>query len=1033
MMSRSKCSYIFTSLFLLLTSFVFAQTGTIEGFVFDSQSDEPLPGSNIYLEGTSLGAAADLNGKFVIHQVAVGQYQMVVSYIGYKNKTIDVTVEADQTLEQVVTLDFQSLEGERIEVTAQAEGQLKAINEQLSSNSIKNVVSAERIHQLPDANAATAISRLPGVSLMNGDQVVIRGVQAKLNQVLLNGVQLPSTDMNNRSTNLGFISSNLLSGIEVIKAITPDMDANSLGGVVNLRLREAPKDFHFDALTQGNYNAQDHVTDNYTFWASVSNRFFDDKLGVFVQGNMDRTDGGNQSSSITPVLISSGDKTFGQGLYQPNAATFEYDANVTKNGGGSLILDYLLPKGKIVLQNTYAGNYTDQNNNQILMNYDASTINYTVDRKLFGKDLWINALQAENTFDDIKVQTSLSHSFTQRYTDYGHNPGVWTQFQSPGTIAPFGIDASGQPIDYTEDAQQSITLKKSLRILDNLNPEDVENAVLGGWVSERYDNFKQHLYNASLDVSTPFNFSNDITAEIKAGGKATRTTRDNDIDVYFAHDAADQYANPEANNFFGPPPLSEGNRLKFTRVMDNDFDRGQYYMDSFYDFKNDGFPYVIDPDKYDDWLKLSKKGWASPLMKAESWKNDWKGSELFSAAYLMGTLNFGPQATLLGGVRFESYNMIYHAQFTHVTHTVYGDAASTYNGTVTVNNHPDSTTDLYHVVPYNAFNVDRTDNNIFPNVQFKYDVNDWSDLRLAYTTGISRPDYIAIIPKVSFQNGNFELGNPKLKPSTAQSFDIVGSFHSDEIGLFTVDAFYKIIENQMYNTSIYLKNLSEYADNVYVPDSTFLQERFGFTASPTYRVAVSLNNKANGYIRGIEFDWQTNFWYLPGLLSSLVLDINYTISGSNTSYTVLTPTVTTVYDTVNNRPRPRNIYSTEKTVYTGRLIQQANDVLNVAIGADYKGFHTRMSFSMTGNVINSIGTRPEEASFTGNIYRWDFTIKQELPIDGLSLTLNGVNIFHNGIKSYRNYRRSPDAPVTKNLVSVLYYPSIFSMNLRYSF
>jgi hypothetical protein len=88
---------------------------------------------------------------------------------------------------------------------------------------------------------------------------------------------------------------------------------------------------------------------------------------------------------------------------------------------------------------------------------------------------------------------------------------------------------------------------------------------------------------------------------------------------------------------------------------------------------------------------------------------------------------------------------------------------------------------------------------------------------------------------------------------------------------------------------------------------------------------------------------------------------------------------------------------------------------------------------MTGNVITNIGTRPEEASFTGNIYRWDFTIKQELPIDGLSLTLNGVNIFHNGIKTYRKYKRTPDAPVTKNLISVLYYPSVFSMNLRYSF
>ena len=145
-----------------------------------------------------------------------------------------------RTLELNISLPSEVIEGKPVVVTAQATGQRGAINQQLTSNTIINVVSAEKIRQLPDDNAATALSRLPGVSLMNGDQVVIRGVEAKLNQVLINGIQMPSTDMGNRSTNLGFISSNMLSGIEVIKAITPDMDANTVGGVVNLRLASAP-------------------------------------------------------------------------------------------------------------------------------------------------------------------------------------------------------------------------------------------------------------------------------------------------------------------------------------------------------------------------------------------------------------------------------------------------------------------------------------------------------------------------------------------------------------------------------------------------------------------------------------------------------------------------------------------------------------------------------------------------------------------------------------------------------------------------
>ena len=108
-------------------------------------------------------------------------------------------------------------------------------------------------------------------------------------------------------------------------------------------------------------------------------------------------------------------------------------------------------------------------------------------------------------------------------------------------------------------------------------------------------------------------------------------------------------------------------------------------------------------------------------------------------------------------------------------------------------------------------------------------------------------------------------------------------------------------------------------------------------------------------------------------------------------------------------------------------------MVNAALGVDYKGFSGRISFSMTGNVLNNVGIRPEESAYTGNIYRWDFTLKQELPIDGLSIALNGVNIFHNGIKTYRDYRLNPDAPITKNLISVLYAPTIFQANLRYSF
>lgn len=139
----------------------------------------------------------------------------------------------------------------------------------------------------------------------------------------------------------------------------------------------------------------------------------------------------------------------------------------------------------------------------------------------------------------------------------------------------------------------------------------------------------------------------------------------------------------------------------------------------------------------------------------------------------------------------------------------------------------------------------------------------------------------------------------------------------------------------------------------------------------------------------------------------------------------------TYRDTVTNQFRTR--YITIDTIRTARLLNQGNDILNIAVGIDYKGFSGRISFNLQGNVITSVGSRPEDDRFTGNIYKWDFTLKQDLPLDGLSLSLNGVNIFHDPIETYQKFRRTADGPITDNLYGVLYTPRLFDLNLRYTF
>jgi hypothetical protein len=137
-------------------------------------------------------------------------------------------------------------------------------------------------------------------------------------------------------------------------------------------------------------------------------------------------------------------------------------------------------------------------------------------------------------------------------------------------------------------------------------------------------------------------------------------------------------------------------------------------------------------------------------------------------------------------------------------------------------------------------------------------------------------------------------------------------------------------------------------------------------------------------------------------------------------------------DPVTHRKYTRYRYLSVDTIRTARLLNQGNDIVNVALGVDYKGFSGRISFNMQGNVITTVGSRPETDQFTGNIYKWDFTLKQQLPIEGLSVSLSGINIFHNPIKRYSQFRRVVDGPIFDNELSTMYLPRIFELNIRYT-
>ena len=285
------------------TQIVYAQgSGSVSGTVVDHASGEPLPGVNVFLEGTSIGSATNVEGEYIIHQIPVGEYKIIAKFIGYKDQSISVTVVANEKSEINFELDYAASEIEEIAITAQASGQLSAINQQLSAKTIKNVVSADRIRDVPDANAAESVARLPGISLIRsggeGQKVAIRGLSPKYNVMMVNGVRMQSTDRDDRSVDMNMIAPNILSGIEVTKALTADMDADAVGGTVNLKIGKAAPRLKGIFSLQGGYSSLANTFGNYKANGLLSNRFFDNKLGVQISGSIDSY---NRNSDVLSV------------------------------------------------------------------------------------------------------------------------------------------------------------------------------------------------------------------------------------------------------------------------------------------------------------------------------------------------------------------------------------------------------------------------------------------------------------------------------------------------------------------------------------------------------------------------------------------------------------------------------------------------------------------------------------------------------------------------------------------------------------
>jgi|TARA_Y100001934_G_scaffold158230_1_gene189277 TonB-dependent receptor len=221
------------------SSAVAADNAGLIGQLTNAQQDRVFAGAKIEIKELDKVTFSRRDGTFRFTNLPAGDYTLVVTYLGAKPVSQTVSLVAGENMTPVITLEAKDDALEEVMVRGQRSGQANAINQQRMADNIKSIVSADAIGQFPDQNAAESLQRLPGLSIERdqgeGRFVGIRGIDPNLNNVTINGLNIPSPEAGVRSVALDVIPSELIQTLEVSKSVTSDMDADAIGGAIEVK------------------------------------------------------------------------------------------------------------------------------------------------------------------------------------------------------------------------------------------------------------------------------------------------------------------------------------------------------------------------------------------------------------------------------------------------------------------------------------------------------------------------------------------------------------------------------------------------------------------------------------------------------------------------------------------------------------------------------------------------------------------------------------------------------------------------------
>ena len=751
--------------------------GAVEGKVTDAADGEPLPGASVYIKGTTIGSSTEIDGNYLILNAPAGKQTLVVSYIGYEEYEAEIEVEARTIISHNARLTSKVSTLQEIVVKGSLEGQEKALNQQRTADNIKNIVSADLIGRFPDLNVAEALQRVPGITINRergeGSTVQIRGTPAHFTTISINGEQIPSTEEGGvRNESLDLIPSDILSSLEVTKALTPDMDGDAVGGAINLRTPIARDlDPSLKVEAGGGYNDMSRGL-NGLGRVKYGKRFFptdevdEGQLGIIMNGSIYRTD------NVQDIGEAVWDYPRIQNQDQDSVLSimdYRYRDlfNVRTRSGASVTLDYKFNNRHDLIFNVmYSRRADDDLRSRARYDPDVGTfVTPTISQNArIRRDLSIR----ENTKQNITYNLEGRHKFSGLVLDYGL---FYTDSKREGTSdfilfdrRVFDMEIIGLNTDFP-----------TFRPLEF--PGSIHNPVLYNALN-RFE--RDETLNEGSNAVAKFNIEIPYTiagnkATVKAGAKHRQIKnsrqRESDVYLYSPFDDDDVFAN-----------------------LIDDFEDSRYMNG------NVRFGPSLDPDKVQNFFAENFDDFTLDVgnSRINSDQADYDATEQVTGTYLMTRVQLD-KLMLLGGIRAEFTSVDYNANVVRRNQGAW-ESTDPVSGT-------------------SDFNF------ILPNVHAKYSLNPLTNLRAALTWSYGRPNFSDLVPfdNIDLNSRRIERGNPNLLPAQSMNIDLMFERYLSNVGIISGGLFYKSIADFEVDQSFRLDS-SNFEQ--FVTDPTLLNFRF---------------------------------------------------------------------------------------------------------------------------------------------------------------------------------------------------------------